>query len=181
VPKSKVRVILSALEQLGLVAQDEDGRFVRVGPPVQEADIEHVSRAYEERHAADRERLERMVLYSQTAMCRWKVLLEYFGESVGWTSCGHCDACRRPAAAVQPAEHRDFTPEGIHVRDAVRDAALPPRHASLRAGDTVLVPVHGLAEVQKVENDKVELRFANGAVRKFKREFLESTGGTATA
>src|SRR4029078_3669124 len=31
VAKSKVRVILSALEQLGLVAQDDEGRFVRVG------------------------------------------------------------------------------------------------------------------------------------------------------
>ncbi len=177
VPKTKVRVVLSALEQLGLVAQDDSGRFVRIGPPMQEADVERVSRAYEERQAADRDRLERMVLYSQTALCRWKVLLEYFGESVAWSSCGHCDSCRRPAAAVQHAEHRDFTPEGIHVRDA----AIPPAGGSWRAGDTIVVPVHGAGEVQRVENDKIELRFADGAVRKFKREFLEGAARTATA
>jgi len=171
VPKTKVRVILSALEQLGLVAQDEAGRFTRVGSPMSEAHIEQVSRAYDARRKADGERLERMVLYAQTALCRWKVLLEYFGAAADWTSCGHCDACRKPPAQVQRAEHRDFSPEGIHVRDA---AASVPERATYRTGDTIVVPVHGPGEVKRIEGDKVELRFADGSIRKFKREFLEA-------
>jgi ATP-dependent DNA helicase RecQ len=172
VPRTKVRVILSALEQLGLVAQDESGRFRRVGAPMKEADVEQVSRAYEERQKADRERLERMVLYAQTALCRWKILLEYFGAAAECKSCGHCDACRKPAAPVQRAEHRDFSPEGIHVRDAAASSAERPTY---RTGDTIMVPVHGIGEVRRIEGDKVELRFADGAIRKFKRQFLEAT------
>jgi len=171
VPKTKVRVILSALEQLGLVARDEAGRFTRVGPQLTEAHVEQVSRAYEERRRADGERLERMVLYAQTALCRWKILLEYFGAPVEWISCGHCDACRKPAAPVQRAEHRDFSPEGIHVRDAAASVRQGPTY---RTGDTIVVPVHGPGEVRRIEGDKIELRFADGAVRKFKREFLEA-------
>ena len=175
VAKSKVRVILSALEQLGLVAQDDEGRFVRVGTAMTEADIESVSRAYAERHLADRDRLERMVHYAQTALCRWKVLLEYFGAPEPFTSCGHCDTCRRPVTAVQPAVHRDFSPEGIHVREAASAAAAPV----YRTGDTIVVPVHGAGEVQRVEDDKVELRFADGVTRKFRRDFLETATGDA--
>jgi hypothetical protein len=34
------------------------------------------------------------------------------------------------------------------------------------------VPVHGIGEVQAIDGDKVELSFANGAVRRFKRRFV---------
>jgi len=170
VPKSKVRVILSALEQLGLVARDDEGRYLRTRASLSEDAVDAIAQAYDARQLADRERLERMVLYAQTALCRWKVLLDYFGEPVDWESCGHCDACRRPAApVVQQPEHRDFSPEGIHVREA---ASGPPEPA-FRAGDTIVVPVHGSGEVRSIEGDKIELRFADGAIRKFKRSFLE--------
>jgi hypothetical protein len=77
--------------------------------------------------------------------------------------------------AVQPAVHRDFSPEGIHVREAASAAAAPV----YRTGDTIVVPVHGAGEVQRVEDDKVELRFADGVTRKFRRDFLETATGDA--
>jgi ATP-dependent DNA helicase RecQ len=37
-----------------------------------------------------------MATYAQSAMCRWKLLLDYFGELEGLDTCGACDNCRRP-------------------------------------------------------------------------------------
>lgn len=37
-----------------------------------------------------------MILYGQIASCRWKFILEYFGEEVDWKNCGNCDNCLMP-------------------------------------------------------------------------------------
>jgi ATP-dependent DNA helicase RecQ len=34
-----------------------------------------------------------MIIYAQTALCRWKNLMEYFGEDLPAQRCGHCDNC----------------------------------------------------------------------------------------
>ena len=34
-----------------------------------------------------------MIVYAQTALCRWKPLLEALGETVEWEQCGRCDNC----------------------------------------------------------------------------------------
>ena len=50
----------------------------------------------ERRRSAEREKLERMAAYAQSAMCRWKLLLDYFGEGADFERCGDCDNCRNP-------------------------------------------------------------------------------------
>jgi ATP-dependent DNA helicase RecQ len=78
--------------------------------PTHEAWLEFLS-AYERRHDADRERLELMVRYAQTALCRTQMMREYFGEERG-DPCGHCDGCRdrpelvRQASAAPPSVKR---------------------------------------------------------------------------
>jgi ATP-dependent DNA helicase RecQ len=54
-------------------------------------------RAYEERRSVDEAKLERMMLYGQSATCRWRTLLEYFGDEIepGF-QCGTCDNCVTP-------------------------------------------------------------------------------------
>jgi ATP-dependent DNA helicase RecQ len=49
--------------------------------------------AYEARRELDRERLQAMVGYAQTALCRVRYLRAYFGEPRG-APCGRCDNCR---------------------------------------------------------------------------------------
>jgi ATP-dependent DNA helicase RecQ len=167
VPKSKVRVVLAAMRDLDLVRQ-EDGRFALLSA-MKDHDLEAISKAYEERQRADRERLERMVLYAQTALCRWRVLLDYFGESVDWDNCTACDTCSRQhtVAVEAPVAKPDFSPEGIHLRESQQ-----PRAPQLRKGDLLVVPVHGRGEVKAIDGDKVEMQFPDGAVRKFKRDFV---------
>jgi len=44
----------------------------------------------------DREKLERMMQYGQSAMCRWRLLHDYFGEDTESERCGTCDNCIHP-------------------------------------------------------------------------------------
>jgi len=51
---------------------------------------------YEERANNDHYKLEQMMLYGQIGSCRWKFLLDYFGEDTSRHRCGHCDNCLVP-------------------------------------------------------------------------------------
>ena len=37
-----------------------------------------------------------MVAYAVSGFCRWKLLLDYFGEAAGFERCGVCDNCVTP-------------------------------------------------------------------------------------
>jgi ATP-dependent DNA helicase RecQ len=55
------------------------------------------SKAPDEKHELDREKLERMINYAQSGFCRWKLLLDYFGDPVpGFEKCCRCDNCQSP-------------------------------------------------------------------------------------
>jgi superfamily II DNA helicase RecQ len=82
VAKTKVRSILAMVKEL-----DTDA-------------VDVVAKEYAARQDADRTKLERMAQYAQSAMCRWKLLLDNFSESADFETCGTCDNC------VQPLEER---------------------------------------------------------------------------
>ncbi|MYM28518.1 RecQ family ATP-dependent DNA helicase [Duganella sp. CY15W] len=55
------------------------------------------SKAPDDRHELDREKLERMIGYAQSGFCRWKLLLDYFGDPLpGFERCCRCDNCLSP-------------------------------------------------------------------------------------
>lgn len=167
VPASKVRVVLALMKELGIVSETRGARFRLVQPGLSAGELESLAREYTQRAETDRAKLERMMMYAQTALCRWKVLLEYFGTRFEAERCGHCDNCRHPVS------------ERVHL-PATRLTPLSPLPAAdtrcarraLAPGDLVHVRQHGRAEVVGVEGDNVEVRFPNGEVRKFKRPFL---------
>jgi ATP-dependent DNA helicase RecQ len=55
--------------------------------------------SYEARHELDRERLQAMIGYAQTALCRVRYLRAYFGEPRG-APCGRCDNCRERPGVI---------------------------------------------------------------------------------
>jgi len=131
-------------------------------------------RALEARKNANEDKLERMVLYAQSALCRWRALLEYFEEPDldPEFRCGTCDACAHPVEAQRTPP--DAAPE-VFPRPA--DSPLPePDEASaaeaLCAGQRVEVPEYGEGEIAALNGDKVDVVFADGAVRKFKTSFV---------
>ncbi len=140
------------------------------------------------RRERDEEKLERMLLYAQSPECRWKFLLEYFGEDEGLSGfkCGTCDNC------LHPAEWQVAPPPEPQIFEHPAESPLPPpdpavaarvdaesgapgvrRRPRLRRGQKVTVPEYGDGEIRGFDGDKVEVAFADGELRKFKRDYLE--------
>jgi ATP-dependent DNA helicase RecQ len=106
VPAGKLRVMLTALKQERWIAERRGSRYAPRAR-LSSGSIDSLAAAYEERRQRDQAKLEQMVIYAQTALCRTRVLLEALGESVEWSQCDHCDNCRgqamRPEAAAEGA------------------------------------------------------------------------------
>jgi ATP-dependent DNA helicase RecQ len=59
-----------------------------------EAETEARMRELEERRRTNEEKLEQMILYAQSVVCRWQRLLDYFQEQQESDfRCGTCDSC----------------------------------------------------------------------------------------
>jgi ATP-dependent DNA helicase RecQ len=164
VARTKVRVILSMLKDMGLVKTTRT-KFSLTKPDVSSAAIEKAAKDYNERHEGDRKKLEQMMLYAQTARCRWTTLLDYFGEAVDWDLCGSCDNCRHPVEL-------DVAPPTSTDAAAARSAEREPTDDKLRDGDEVKLPKYGRGRIRSIHGDIVEVEFGRGEVRKFKKEYV---------
>jgi ATP-dependent DNA helicase RecQ len=95
VPRRKARIVLVLLKRHGLVREYRGGSWERLSTQrLTSVDLSADLTDYEARRQQDRAKLRAMVQYCQTAQCRTRFILEYFGEEVEpvW-ECGNCDAC----------------------------------------------------------------------------------------
>jgi ATP-dependent DNA helicase RecQ len=166
----RAQVALASFGDEGLAVRDagdwksiDAGRAVEAAGSVGEAAVAAIAERYARRADEDRERLARMEAYAQTALCRWRHLLEELGEALSeaagdgpWERCGHCDNCRRPldAAAVPRAS------EGL-LRGFEGDLAT----ADLAVGEPLSLPVYGQGTVERVAGDRVVVAFSDGEER----------------
>jgi ATP-dependent DNA helicase RecQ len=109
-----------------------------------------------------------MVLYAQTALCRWKLLLGYFGEEVPWERCGHCDNCARPIEepVPRPAEKPQVLSELLPLPPLFGEKSA----ADLVPGDVITLPIYGRGEVRECAGDRLIIGFADGETRAFRRD-----------
>jgi len=98
----KVRVMLTALKHEGLI-REHRGATYGIGSALRRSTAQALAAAYEERRQADQRKLEQMIVYAQTALCRTRVLLEALAECVEWSQCNHCDNCRGQAMRAEAA------------------------------------------------------------------------------
>jgi ATP-dependent DNA helicase RecQ len=110
VAKTKVRSVLSMMKERGLIRELRGSKYRLAGEAVSASTIEDVARQYAARMDGDRVKLQRIALYAQSARCRWKELLDYFGEGGSFEACGTCDNCTNPpelqyAPPVDRARH----------------------------------------------------------------------------
>jgi ATP-dependent DNA helicase RecQ len=166
--KTKLQVVLETLKEMDLVAESSPGVYRVRQKGLDATALEELARRYQARGESDRDRLRRMVLYAQTALCRWNFLVGYFGEEVSWDHCGHCDNCARPIA--EPAPLRAEKPQVLSEL-----LPLPPlfgeKHAAeLVTGDVITLPIYGRGEVQEVAADRLIVAFGDGETRAFRRD-----------
>jgi ATP-dependent DNA helicase RecQ len=107
VGKAKVRVVLSLLKDLKIAQELRGSQFQLLNAEVKRRELEELSRLSAAKVEKDKEKLERMMQYGQSAKCRWRLLNEYFGEEMEQRSCGTCDNC------LSPLEEQ-FLPHATH-------------------------------------------------------------------
>jgi ATP-dependent DNA helicase RecQ len=94
VPRRKARIALMLLKRHGKVREHRGMKWERLGDRLTQVDLSADLTDYEERRARDQAKLQAVIDFAQTARCRTRFILEYFGEDVepDWR-CGNCDAC----------------------------------------------------------------------------------------
>ena len=164
VSDTRLQVALKLLKDGGLIEQDENLGYRVARQRIKPKELKELVNTYRDKSARDHEALERLVFYAQTGFCRWKVMLEYFGEHVGWSHCGVCDNCRQPPEQALSPEHPRHRP--------ARTASLPAT-LELQAGSTVKVPKYGEGMVVSAAGDKVTIRFPDSRTKTFLRSYVE--------
>jgi ATP-dependent DNA helicase RecQ len=94
VARRKARIVLVLLKRHGLVREYRGGSWERVQNKLTQVDLSADLTDYEQRRIQDRAKLRAMINYCQSAQCRTRFILDYFGEDVepAW-QCGNCDGC----------------------------------------------------------------------------------------
>jgi ATP-dependent DNA helicase RecQ len=95
VARRKVRIVLVLLKRHGLVREYRGGEWERIAEQrLTSIDLSADLTDYEDRRVQDRAKLRAMIAYCQSAQCRTRFILQYFGEEVedDW-KCDNCDAC----------------------------------------------------------------------------------------
>ena len=81
-PQRKARIVLVLLKRHGLVREHRGGGWERLRNNLTACDLSADLIDYEERRVQDQAKLQSMISYCQTAQCRTRYILEYFGEDV---------------------------------------------------------------------------------------------------
>jgi ATP-dependent DNA helicase RecQ len=168
IPESRLQVSLKLLKDGGLVAQDEHLGYRILRRSVKHKELAGLGDTYRHKREHDQAALERMVFYAQTGFCRWKVMLEYFGEHVPWEHCGNCDNCREPP-------ERSLSEE--HPRPALRQRKPQPAVPALHVGSIVSVPRFGEGRVASIAGDKVAITFPDSSTKTFLRGYVALKAG----
>jgi ATP-dependent DNA helicase RecQ len=126
VAERKARITLMLLKRHGLVREHRGGSWERMRPNLTQVDLTADLIDYEDRRARDQAKLRTIIGYSQTAGCRTRYILEYFGEEVeGEWRCRNCDACDEIDRWEERATERATERAGAWSSAA-------PRHADAR-------------------------------------------------
>jgi ATP-dependent DNA helicase RecQ len=102
-PAKKARVVLSFLKEVGFAREAPGARFApTTGTPPSLEELARATLRYEQKRAQDRARLAAMLRYSQSSLCRARLLVTYFGYTDA-PPCGQCDNCQAAAKAAAVA------------------------------------------------------------------------------
>ena len=107
-----------------------------------------------------------MLDYAQTGQCRWRAILDYYGDRPAVERCGVCDNCVRPPQI-------DMAPDAIVAgatsahEAAPRKKKEPEKPHVWAPGDAVRVPRYGAGEVALASGEQVAVQFPDGSTRTF--------------
>jgi ATP-dependent DNA helicase RecQ len=163
-----VKVCLKLLKDAKLLRQNRKLAYALGSATPDDKLFAAMAEVYRQKQERDREALEQMVAYAVSGFCRWKLLLDYFGDEVeGFEKCCRCDNCLNPPAAVLTEE--------LEIRDDEFDRepdAEAPAVPAFEPGARVTVPKYGEGVVLTVAGDQVTIAFPDGEARAFLADFV---------
>jgi ATP-dependent DNA helicase RecQ len=194
---SKLRTALSLMREIAMVGRTRRGAVklqARIADQHADGHLREAAQRYTAMAENDREILDRMIGYAQSAHCRWRVVLDYFAAQLGsigtsWAAAssqyGHGDAgasisdeldggvCDTCDNCVAPPT---ITPGPREMREAQKDT----QHAQLTArktktwqvGDEVRVRRYGAGVVKLASGERVAVSFPDGQTRAFISRYL---------
>jgi ATP-dependent DNA helicase RecQ len=116
---------------------------------------DHSDRRVQLYFARKRSKVELLAAYARRTQCRWKMILEYFGEEVeAGDECGACDNC------VQRSADASVRTQKLKIQPL------------LKKGDPVRVPKYGRGTVAEVHDDRIAVSFATGDTREFAPSYV---------
>ncbi|MFC5548237.1 RecQ family ATP-dependent DNA helicase [Massilia aerilata] len=163
-----LKVCLKLLKDARLLRQSRKLAYNVTAQLPKDSLFEAMAEVYRRKQEHDKEALEQMVGYAVSGFCRWKLLLDYFGDEVeGFEKCCRCDNCLNPPAAVL---------EDIEIRDDEFDREPGPEAdpaSTFEPGARVKVAKYGEGVVFSVAGDQVCIAFPDGEQRSFMKDFVE--------
>jgi ATP-dependent DNA helicase RecQ len=166
--ESRLKVCLKLLKDGKLLRQNRKLEYVVTSAVPKAATFEGLAEVYVQKQERDREALEQMVGYAVSGFCRWKLLLDYFGDAhPGFEKCCRCDNCLNPPVLADP---------GIEIRDDEFDRE--PQAPGLAApgfevGARVRVHKYDEGVVVAVAGEQVTIEFPGQEQRTFLAGFVE--------
>ncbi|MEG1055771.1 MAG: C-terminal helicase domain-containing protein, partial [Janthinobacterium sp.] len=158
-----LKVCLKLLKDGKLLRQDRQLGYSLKPPSARSPTYAQLAQVYVDKQERDKQALEQMVAYAQSGFCRWKLLLDYFGDAGDFERCCTCDNCQSPPALTTPM--------------LLDDAPVPPLPAapsapSIAVGSRVRVPRFDIGTVLSVAGDQVTIAFPENTTRTFMAEFV---------
>jgi ATP-dependent DNA helicase RecQ len=170
--RRKALVALGELVQRGMVARSAGGRLTLVRSELRPDAMLQVASRYGERRQQDRDLLERMVAYAQSGACRWRALLDHFGQALPGERCDTCDNCLNLARHTAAASDAGTAQPDVNAASAEVAPDKFGGRPGFAAGDRVRTRRHGIGVVRAADALSVTVEFAGGVSRCFQPQFV---------
>jgi len=139
-PLTKLKVILALLKKSGYIEPAGKSAYGLTEAVRKHRELVLSLANYETKKSYDQSKLAMMLQYAETASCRRRFILNYFGEDFETINCGACDNCLRAL--------RRGTDQG-------------PSTGGFKISDVVAHPKFGIGTVERTEKDLVTVLFPN--------------------
>jgi len=174
VSKNKLKVALNMLKDEDVIRERRGKLYELTNRCLTEDQLAQLTQRYVDRGMSDREKLERMMLYAQSALCRWSSFEGYFESDHPIEHCGHCDNCVDPPESRVAVPHTEEKLSSAEEQKLLKKIAHngTGRKAQFAKGDIVRVPKFGEVQIASADGDKAEVLLPGGERKTFKTEYL---------
>jgi ATP-dependent DNA helicase RecQ len=164
---SHLKVCLKLLKDGKLLNQNRKLGYSLKAPSDKSPSYAQLAQIYVEKQERDKQALEQMVAYAQSGFCRWKLLLEYFGDAGDFQRCCTCDNCQSPPALAAP-----ISLDELPLASTAPPAPAEPPAPVITVGSRVRVPRFEIGTVLSVAGGQVTIAFPENTTRTFMAEFV---------